>query len=78
MNQIFQSVHNLLSGYGEDCCLRKQVGDYFYNFEAHEDVAGKGCHSDCVYSRDGEPGSRYCFAPGNLASQCQNEDGGEI
>jgi len=64
----------LSSGYGDDCCLRKQVGDFFYTFESNENVDGTNCHSDCVYSRDGDQDSRYCFAHGTLASECQKED----
>ena len=36
-----QGIHNSLPGSSEDCCLRKQVGDFYYTYVGSESVAEK-------------------------------------
>merc|ERR1712098_113148 len=52
------------------CCTAKTVGEFSYTLA---DTAGPfpgQCKEACAYTRDGEEGSLYCFAPGNLPVHC--------
>merc|ERR1719320_208225 len=57
------------------CCRRKIVGQKVFNFvKLEKEVGAKfGCLTNCVYSREGEPGNLYCFANGDQQSICQEE-----
>merc|ERR1719320_1626443 len=71
---IFHAVP-VLGEEGTDCCTSKTVGTYAYTLlEAESAPDILGCQSPCVYQRDGEPGSRYCFKKGDLAVTCKQED----
>merc|ERR1712106_65972 len=35
------------------------------------DTAKYSCHSECIYTREGEPGAQYCFAQGAQRVTCQ-------
>merc|ERR1719312_399764 len=60
---------------GTDCCTSKTVGTYAYTLlEAESAPDTLGCQSSCVYERDGEPGSRYCFKKGDLPVTCTEEN----
>ena len=61
-----------------DCCYRKTVGGILYNQVAGDTSQYPECKADCVYERDDEPGSRYCFQDGNInnaggVAECKGE-----
>merc|ERR1719244_100530 len=53
-----------------ECCAAKTVGDYSYTLVNFQQSFPAECKKSCAYTRDGENGSLYCFAPGNLAVKC--------
>merc|ERR1719308_828821 len=58
----------------DTCCMKKNVGGVAYTFVSNEYenlVDSLGCKSNCVYERNDEPGTGYCFAPGPLDFECQ-------
>jgi len=59
----------------EECCTRKTVGDTEYSLVEEEDTSGYNCKTNCVYERKDTPGSRFCFASGDLPVDCG--DGGK-
>ena len=54
---------------GPPCCPYKRVGGVGYTLLGSGPVPA-ACSSPCTYSRDGQPGDTYCFAPGNLQVEC--------
>jgi len=59
----------------DDCCSKKTVGSYDYSLvEDYNGEPDPTCLNGCIYSRDGYPGSLYCFARGNQPVECK--DGG--
>ena len=52
------------------CCLKKEVGDKSYTFLRDEDTSPYNCMNSCVYTEDGNPGSKVCFKEGDLATKC--------
>merc|ERR1719317_1655009 len=70
---IFHAVP-VLGEEGTYCCTSKTVGAYSYTLldnEVAQDTLG--CKSPCVYQRDGESGSRYCFKNGDDPVTCSKE-----
>merc|ERR1719427_2363667 len=53
----------------ETCCKNKTVGDYGYILVSEGDVPS-ACKSRCIYAREDDPASRYCFAPGQDPVNC--------
>jgi len=51
------------------CCQNKTVGDYGYVLISEGEVPSN-CLSNCIYQRVDQPGSRYCFAPGEQPVIC--------
>jgi len=49
-----------------DCCYKKTVAGIPYTQVAGDTSQHSECKPDCVYERDDEPGSRYCFRDGNI------------
>ena len=60
----------------EECCTRKTVGATEYSLVQEEDTSSFNCMKNCVYERKDTPGSRFCFASGDLPVDCG--DGGKI
>merc|ERR1719312_1633017 len=57
------------------CCTSKTVGTDAYTLRETETAPDTlGCQSSCVYERDEEPGSRYCFKKGDLPVTCTEEN----
>jgi len=54
----------------QECCATKKVGEYFYTLIKTTGQVPPQCKKSCVYTRDSEEGSRYCFATGNLPVTC--------
>merc|ERR1712190_710446 len=48
------------------CCETKTVGGVSYTFVREDSAAiGYSCLSPCVYERDDQPGTAFCFAQGD-------------
>jgi len=47
------------------CCNRKTLGGFDYT-----KIGSGKCISDCIYERNGKPGSKYYFAPGDDIPNC--------
>merc|ERR1711874_830098 len=49
----------------QNCCVTKTVGGYNYT-KVHwgSGKVPSNCKNNCVYTRDDQPGSNYCFADG--------------
>merc|ERR1712123_458412 len=58
----------------EECCEMKMVGDFEYSF-VKEGMPGlpSSCMNACIYRRV-DNGKMYCFAPGDLHVECEDED----
>ena len=70
------SVPYLLYVGDNHCCLKKTVGGEAYTFTKTGETSEYGCMDACIYSKDGMPGSLFCFMAGNLKYECF--EGGEI
>lgn len=57
----------------EDCCERKIVKGHMYVLVDENGSVPSNCTSSCVYELVHEPGSRYCFSPGEGESDCLAE-----
>jgi len=57
------------------CCKEKSVGGVSYTLLEETDTARYGCKSNCVFEREGSPGSRFCFKEGDLEVVCEDDDG---
>jgi len=53
------------------CCEAKQVGEHSYSL-VKEGMVPKECKNSCIYTRDDLPGSRFCFAFGDLPFSCED------
>merc|ERR1719244_1895184 len=56
------------------CCNKKDVGNKSYTLVSSEDTSiasTYGCKSNCVYEQDDLPGSKFCFAVGDLPTACK-------
>merc|ERR1719431_1079510 len=56
------------------CCDKKDVGNISYTLVSSEDTSiasTYGCKSNCVYEQDDLPGSKFCFAVGDLPTACK-------
>merc|ERR1712215_325487 len=63
----------MLGEEGNNCCTSKTVGPHAYTLIENEVPSNSmGCKSPCVYERDGEPGTRYCFKTGDLPVTCRD------
>jgi len=49
----------------KDCMMKKSVGGVGYTL-SYTGAVLPGCLDDCVYHKDGEPNTRFCFERGNL------------
>jgi len=54
----------------EVCCTKKTVGGVNYNLVEEQDTSGYNCLTSCVFEKEGEPGSRFCFAAGSQPVNC--------
>merc|ERR1719308_724974 len=54
-----------------ECCAAKTVGPYSYTLVDSPESFPAECKKSCAYTRDGEDGTLYCFAPGNLPVHCK-------
>merc|ERR1711863_145612 len=54
-----------------NCCETKTVGGVSYTFVREDSAAmSYSCLSSCVYERDDQPGTAFCFAQGDQQVVC--------
>jgi len=58
----------------EVCCTKKEVGGITYNLVGEQDTSNYNCKSNCIFEKEGKPGSRYCFASGTQPVNCGDRD----
>merc|ERR1712013_834078 len=60
----------------KECCDTKTVGGMTYSLIGQMDTKmfGDVCLSDCIYMREGQEGSKFCFAMGDLPVECNDEE----
>merc|ERR1711892_287946 len=63
-----------------ECCIQKNYGGEMYTLRGPEDMQEYPCKDGCYYTKDGMPGSRFCFKKGGPMmstcdiSMCTNND----
>merc|ERR1712018_499000 len=60
----------------EECCDQKMVGDdrYFNIGYDHNGITGDlNCLSPCIFEKEDQPGSKYCFASGDMKVECEDD-----
>jgi len=57
---------------GTGCCKSKMSGGKSYTFLGEEDTSAFKCIDKCTYSEDGKPGTKVCFAAGDLETKCKD------
>ena len=55
---------------GSKCCDTKIVGGIAYTLDHTEGAVPVECLNACVYTKDDQAGSLFCFAKGDLPVQC--------
>jgi len=58
----------------KECCDTKTVGGVTYSLIGQMDTKMYNCLSDCIYMREGQEGSKFCFAMGDLQVECNDEE----
>merc|ERR1712037_1014133 len=60
----------------EECCDQKMVGDdrYFNIGYDHNGMTWDlNCLSPCIFEKENQPGSKFCFAAGDLKVECEDD-----
>merc|ERR1711990_674066 len=60
----------------EECCEQKMVGDdrYFNIGYDHNGMTWDlNCLSPCIFEKEDQPGSKYCFAAGDMKVECEDD-----
>jgi len=60
----------------EECCDQKMVGDdrYFNIGYDHNGITWDlNCLSPCIFEKEDQPGSKYCFASGDMKVECEDD-----
>jgi len=60
----------------EECCDQKMVGDdrYFNIGYDHNGMTWDlNCLSPCIFEKEDQPGSKYCFAAGDMKVECEDD-----
>merc|ERR1712227_811627 len=62
-----------------NCCETKTVGGVSYTFVREDSAAlGYSCLSSCVYERNDQPGTAFCFAQGDQQVVCGDSTEGGV
>merc|ERR1719446_1916346 len=68
---VLAIFHAVISKGDRQCCGSKTVGLFKYTLIGNEaDLDQFGCKLPCVYEKNGEPGSKFCFKSGDLPVTC--------
>merc|ERR1711915_664409 len=57
----------------EECCHEKEVGGILYQYVRSGAVASQ-CSNNCIYEKVDRPGKYFCFAPGDLHVECEDDE----
>merc|ERR1712223_904918 len=60
----------------EECCDQKMVGEdrYFNIGYGHNGMTfDLNCLSPCIFEKEDQPGSKYCFAAGDMKVECEDD-----
>ena len=68
---VLLSIFQLYKGVNGDCCRYKIVGSEAYHFKHIGDTSLYNCIDNCIYEKESEEGSSYCFAAGDLRVKCE-------
>merc|ERR1711910_301245 len=61
----------------QNCCATKTVGGVSHTFVREDSAAiSYSCLSPCVYERDDQPGTAFCFAQGDQQVVCGDDSAG--
>merc|ERR1711892_762996 len=69
-----------VTGGTPECCIQKNYNGEMYTLRGPEDMQEYPCKDGCYYTKDGMPGSRFCFKKGGPMmstcdiSMCTNND----
>jgi len=61
-----------------DCCKEKTVGGVEYQLKGLADTKQFGCRNSCTFQRKDDPSTTFCFAQGDSAASCNDEEGSMI
>jgi len=60
----------------EECCEQKMVGDDRYvniGYDHNGMTWDLNCLSPCIFEKENQPGSKFCFAAGDLKVECEDD-----
>jgi len=60
----------------EECCDQKMVGeDRYFNigYDHNGMTFDLNCLSPCIFEKEDQPGSKYCFAAGDMKVECEDD-----
>merc|ERR1719336_3729152 len=60
----------------EECCDQKMVGDDRYfniGYDHNGMTSDLNCLSPCIFEKEDQPGSKYCFAAGDMKVECEDD-----
>merc|ERR1711936_1455448 len=60
----------------EECCDQKMVGeDRYFNigYDHNGMTFNLNCLSPCIFEKEDQPGSKYCFAAGDMKVECEDD-----
>merc|ERR1712156_35955 len=60
----------------EECCDQKMVGeDRYFNigYDHNGMTFDLNCLSPCIFEKEDQPGSKYCFAAGDMMVECEDD-----
>ena len=61
-----------------DCCKEKTVGGVEYQLKGLADTKQFGCRNSCTFQRKDDPSTTFCFAQGDSAASCNDEEGKKV
>merc|ERR1711971_234205 len=59
-----------------ECCDQKMVGDDRYfniGYDHNGMTMDLNCLSPCIFEKEDQPGSKYCFAAGDMKVECEDD-----
>merc|ERR1712198_241291 len=60
----------------EECCDQKMVGDDRYfniGYDHNGMTSDLNCLSPCIFEKENQPGSKYCFGAGDMKVECEDD-----
>merc|ERR1712192_301907 len=59
-----------------ECCDQKMVGDDRYfniGYDHNGMTMDLNCLSPCIFEKEDQPGSKYCFSAGDMKVECEDD-----